>query len=114
MRAKPGAIPDDHETECDCAKCAADKYLTPEDWDVLDFYRIVSDQVVNLVGFGDAYLVPRLEAWEAAYRIFRPGEELDPVTIAHARALFYAVEGRLREPEAFWATPQSLAPDDPE
>ena len=46
-----------------CARCAADRYLTAEDWRLIGFYRAVADQVDGVTG------MLRLEGVEAAARL---------------------------------------------
>jgi hypothetical protein len=46
-----------------CARCSAERYLLQSDWELLEFYNIVQDQVDGVSG------APRLEGYEAAARL---------------------------------------------
>lgn len=75
LRAKPGAIPDQHDGcfESPCFACSAESELTADDWAIVDFWVRVQDQVVNIFpnqAEGQPYLAPRLEAWVAALDLF--------------------------------------------
>lgn len=86
----------------DAATEAAQKNLTTDDWDILEFYRMVADQYINQTPMGTkdggVVLTPRMEAWVPACDVLGvPVAERQRV-IWMARELFYAVSGKGRIP----------------
>lgn len=97
LSAKPTQIPDEHLTGCECVQCTAERHLTDDDWQIVAFYDLVRDQVVNLNPMGEeAWIVLRLEAVESACRLYRvPPDERVPL-VESVRELFECVQGRNR------------------
>lgn len=77
--------------------------LTPEDWRVIDFYRFVRDQVVNITPNEEKYdHRPRLESWLAVGRERGlSGSDLLEIVEA-ARFLHETVQGRCPIPPLEW------------
>jgi hypothetical protein len=94
------AVPPSHE-RCQatpCLLCGAVAHMTTEDWKVMDFYRIVSDQVVNLTPGEDVrQLVPRLEAWIAAADLAEVPRSSRALLIEQARVIFDGANDRIVE-----------------
>lgn len=90
--------------------------LTQEDWDVVAFYRNVRDQVVNQAPLGTKdgkpYTTPRLEAWEAACRLYGVPREQRCDLIETARWLHEYVEDRGDSAMKSAAMTEDLAPED--
>lgn len=99
-----------------CEQCAAERYLEPDDWTVLEFYQCVADQCINQAPMGTKdgkpYTTPRLEAYEAACRVFGVPESRRPGLVEMAMWVHHAREGRhgMMLLEAHKMTPADLAP----
>ncbi len=99
-----------------CPNCRAERYLTADDWHVLEFYRRVADQVINQAPFGtkdgSAYTTPRLEAYEAACRLHGVPEGDRPWLVETACWLHHAREKRheFNSFEVRAMKPEDLAP----
>ena len=79
-------------------KCEAQRWLTAEDWELIEFYSCVSDQWFNQTPMGGAkgqppVLTPRLEGYEAALRIYGYDRALWPWLVRGASMLHGLVHG---------------------
>lgn len=97
-------------------ECIASEHLTWEDWGIVSFYRRVADQVDNQTPFGlekgGTLLVPRLEAWEAACRVWGVPKMEREHLISQARYLHDCVEERIPAHEVLRLKDWELAPLD--
>lgn len=95
------SVPEDH-AGCyahPCVSCAAAANLEPGDWLIVNFFFLVRDQVVNQTPMGlddgTCWITPRLEAWEAALRIYGIPEASHAAMIDGARFLHDAIHDNI-------------------
>jgi len=98
---RPQAVPEDH-TKCEeatddwgrCTACRAERGLLPSDWEVVEFYRLVCDQVRNQAPMGTEsgkpVTTPVLADWIAALEFYG----FTPEVLDMARWLHSAIEDR--------------------
>lgn len=103
LKAGPLQIPDDH-TPCanakheleKCVACMARDGLTENDWTLIEFFRRLRDQVLNLTPFGTPKgqrlgLVPDLKNWLAACELYQIPVDDRANIIDECKWLFYQV-----------------------
>lgn len=97
-----------------CQWCLGKYWLQPGDWDVINFYGRVQDQVVNLtpggVREGAAVFAPRLEGWLAACKLYAVSKEDRVELLDDTRALFEAMHDRGRVWGLHTMDPKELLP----
>jgi len=78
--------------------CEARDGLLDRDWLVVDFYRFVSEQVVNLTPFGAKdgpnWIVPRYEGWLAGLIMFGVPQHLWRTVVEDAEFVHDRVRSR--------------------
>lgn len=114
LRAKPGAIPPVHDAcrEAPCLACGAAAEMVQEDWDVVDFWVAVQDQVVPLpiLEDGAVYLAPRLEGWLAMCDLLGLDQARRRVLIEGATHLHELVHERVKNYMVHLMDPADLRP----
>lgn len=87
-------------------------WLEAEDWLVLEFFRNVQDQVVNLTPNGTAegkfVFAPRIEGWLAVCEMLQVDKDFRMEVIEQARMIFEAVNERVWELGLFKLDPETL------
>lgn len=79
-------------------QCQAQDALLVQDWEIVDFYRSVSEQVLNLTPFGtkdgSVWIVPRYEGWVAGLLIMEVPQALWKTIVADAEFIHNLIRGR--------------------
>lgn len=115
LKVQPGMIPAEHDCGGECPVCLASAFLQPEDWEAIQFYSQVADQVVCITPMGDEsghyVMAPRLEGWQAAAELNGIPQGNRGSLVERARFLFEALAGRVPGvPGLFSSDPADLLP----